>query len=160
MGGALGPPVPGARPAAWPFNELPDHLAHCGLAGSLLAVVLGPSHQRTGRAGTLLSLEVPSASLVELEGGKRAHVAPFGEKICRNQLRFSAEVCMAPREVTPCIGSHRIRTRALPPKSLTHPVIPEEALEVRPWSVPVNNSLFSELPRVGAGSLDSFSGAG
>lgn len=104
MGGALGPPVPGARPAAWPFNELADHLAHCGLAGSLLAVVLGPSHQRTGRAGTLLSFIIqfhPSASLVELEGGKGAHVAPFGEKVCCNQLRFSAEVRMAPRKSDP-----------------------------------------------------------
>lgn len=99
MGGALGPPLPGARPAAWPFNELPDHLAHCGLAGSLPAVVLGPSHQRTGRAGALMSLEVPSASLVELEGRKGTPVAPFGEKACCNQLRFSAEVHMAPKEI-------------------------------------------------------------
>lgn len=51
MGGALGPPVPGARPAVWPFSGLPDHLGHCGLTGSVLAVLLGPSHQRMGRAG-------------------------------------------------------------------------------------------------------------
>lgn len=67
---------------------------------------------------------------------------------------------MAPGEIGPCIGSRRIGTRALPSKSLTHPVMPGEPLEVRPWSVPVNNSLFSELPRVEAGSSDPFSGAG
>lgn len=47
--------------------------------------------------------------------------------------------------------SHRTGTRSPSPEALSYPVIPREALEVRPRSVPVNNSVFSQLPQVGAG---------